>query len=92
MGINKLKEKFYNYAWTFFSEDPHPDYEEQKALKTMRNWKTRDRYVDTPAKYFRLIEKDYEKPHKFKNMPSVCAFIAGDGAGQLYDPSYNSVK
>ena len=32
MGINKLKEKFYNYAWTFFSEDPHPDYEEQKAL------------------------------------------------------------
>ena len=92
MGINKLKEKFYNYAWTFFSEDPHPDYEEQKALKTRRNWKTRDRYVDTPAKYFRLIEKDYEKPHRFKDMPTVCAYITGDGTGQLYDRSYNSVK
>ena len=92
MGINKLKEKFYNFAWTFFSEDPDPDYEEQKALKTRRNWKTRDMYVDTPAKYFRLIEKDYDKPRRIRNMPSVGVFIVADKDDSFFGDTFSSVR
>lgn len=91
-GFTKFKEKTYNRLWKLLSEDPEPEYEEQKSIRNFKNWKTRDRYVDTPAKYFRLIEKDYEKPRRIRNMPAIGVFIVGDKDDRSFSDSFSSVR
>lgn len=92
MSGDNLKSKISALFWSFFSEETHIAYFHRKTFATMRHWHLRRFYSNDPDSFVRILDREYEKPHRLSGMPSFSAFIIGDKDADAFGRTFDSVK
>ena len=81
MGNSKLSKIAENFVRDNFSADTYTSYVDWRTFGTLRYWNLKKFAVNSYDPFIRLVESEYEKPHKIGTAPSISFFIVGKETG-----------